>query len=139
MMRGRRRRRLLPSCAPTNAVSGTDCPGNRACGLALRCEGGDVSGAQPEASAAKAACGLGADGQADADADEIADQPDIAADAELAAELLLWIGHITGTPSPSRCGRVRYKPCRIMRMWVVSSIKFVFLKDLSLNLSSHWS
>jgi hypothetical protein len=42
-------------------------------------------------------------------------------------------------PPPSRCGRLRYKPCRIMRIWTVPSIKYVFLKDLSLNLSSDWS
>jgi hypothetical protein len=70
--------------------------------------------------------------------EEGGDQIWVAADdAELAAELLLPAGHGTGTPPPSRCGRLAYKPCRIMRMWAVPSIKFVFLKDLSLNSSNH--
>jgi len=65
----------------------------------------------------------------------------VAADeAELAAELLLSVSHVTRTPPPlpvrEGCG---YKPCRIMRMWILPSIKFVFLKDLSLNSSSHCS
>ncbi|HTF65297.1 MAG TPA: hypothetical protein VK638_21700 [Edaphobacter sp.] len=95
--------------------------------------GGSVSGAKSRAGVAETACGLGVDGQAGADADEVADQLGVAADeAELAAELLL-----PATPSPSRCGRLRYKPCRIMRMWTVPSIKFIFIKDLSLNSSSY--
>jgi hypothetical protein len=70
--------------------------------------------------------------------EEGGDQMWVAADdAELAAELLFPVGHVT--PPPSRCGRLRYKPCRIMRMWAVPSIKLVFLKDLSLNSSSDWS
>jgi hypothetical protein len=52
--------------------------------------------------------------------EEGGDQVRVAADdAELAAELLFPAGHVTRTPSPSRCGRLRYKPCRIMRMWAV--------------------
>jgi hypothetical protein len=58
-------------------------------------------------------------------------------DAQLATELLLRIGHVT--PPPFRCGRLAYKPWRVMRVWAVPSIKFVFLKELSLNSSSHWS
>jgi hypothetical protein len=69
--------------------------------------------------------------------EEGGDQVRVAADdAELAAKLLFPVGHVTRTPSPSRCGSERYKPCRIMRMWAVPSIKFVFLKGLSLNSSS---
>jgi hypothetical protein len=79
--------------------------------------------------------GLGVDGEVGAEADEGPDQLEIA--AELAMELLFRIGHVTGTPSPLRCGRLAYKPWRIMRMWAVPSIKFVFLKELSLNSSSH--
>jgi hypothetical protein len=40
-------------------------------------------------------------------------------------------------PSPLRSGRLAYKPWRIMRMWAVPIIKFVFLKELSLYSSSH--
>jgi hypothetical protein len=81
---------------------------------------------------------LRVDGEVGAEADEVRDQLEIAADeAKLAAEPLLRIGHVTGTPSPSRCGRLAYKPWRIMRAWAVPSIKFVFLKELSLNSSSH--
>jgi hypothetical protein len=84
--------------------------------------------------------GLGVDGEVGAEADEVRDQLEIAADeTELAAKLLPWVGHGAGTPSPLRCGRLAYKPWRIMRMWAVPSIKYVFLKELSLNLSSHWT
>jgi hypothetical protein len=76
--------------------------------------------------------------QAGAEQEEGGDQMWVAADdAELAAKLLFPVGHITPTPSPSRCGRLRYKPCRIMRVWAVPSIKVVFLKDLSVKSSSH--
>jgi hypothetical protein len=54
-------------------------------------------------------------------------------DAELPAELLFPVGHGAGTPPSCRCGRLRYKPWRIMRMWTLPGIKFVFLKELSLN------
>jgi hypothetical protein len=48
-----------------------------------------------------AGVGLGVDGEVGAEADEVRDQLEIAADeAKLAAELLLRIGHVTGTPSP---------------------------------------
>ena len=61
--------------------------------------------------------GLGVDGEVGAEADEVRDQLEIAADeAKLATELLLRKGHVTGTPTPSRCGRLAYKPRRIMRM-----------------------
>jgi hypothetical protein len=71
--------------------------------------------------------------------EEGGDQIRVAADeAELAAELLLRTGHVTGT-TPLRCGRLAYKPWRIMRVWAVPSVKLVFLKELSLNSSSHWS
>jgi hypothetical protein len=61
----------------------------------------NVSGAQSDAAVAETAGGLWVDGQAGADADEVADQLGVAADeAELAAELLLWIGHVTRGPSP---------------------------------------
>ena len=54
--------------------------------------------------------GLGVDGEVGAEADEVRDQLEIAADeAKLAAEILLRIGHVTGTPSPLRCGRLAYK------------------------------
>jgi hypothetical protein len=50
---------------------------------------------------AETACGLRIDGHAGADADEGADQLGVAADeAELAAELLLRMGHVTPPPSP---------------------------------------
>jgi hypothetical protein len=50
---------------------------------------------------AEAAGGLRVDGQAGAEADEVADQLGVAADeAELAAELLLSVGHVTRTPLP---------------------------------------
>ena len=64
------------------------------------------------------------------------DEWDVAADkAQLARKLPPG-----GYPlPPSRRGRVRYKPCQIMRIWAVPSIKFVFLKDLSLNSSNGWS
>jgi hypothetical protein len=40
--------------------------------------------------------------------EEGGDQVWVAADdAELAAELLLPVGHVTRTPPPSRCGRLR--------------------------------
>ena len=56
---------------------------------------------EPDAGAAAAPCCGGVDGQAGADADEVADQVGVAADeAELAAEHLLWIGHVTLGPSP---------------------------------------
>jgi len=71
--------------------------------------------------------------------EEGGDQIWVAADnAELAAELLFPVGHVT-YPLPLRCGRLAYKPWRIMRMWAVPSIKVVFLKDLPLKSSSHWS
>ena len=55
--------------------------------------------------------------QASAEQEECGDQMWVAADdAELAAKLLFPVGHVTPTPSPSRCGRLRYKPWRIMRM-----------------------
>ena len=78
--------------------------------------------------------------QAGLEEEEGGDQIRVAADdAELAAELLFQIGHVTRPPSPSRCGRLRYKPCRIMRMWAVPSIKVVFLKGLSVKSSRDWS
>ncbi len=62
---------------------------------------GEVSGADAGLAVAEAACGLGVDGQAGAEADEVADQVGVAADdAELAAELLFPVGHVTPTPSP---------------------------------------
>ena len=55
--------------------------------------------------------------QAGAEQEERGDQMWVAADdAELAAKLLFPVGHVSSTPSPSRCGRLRYKPWRIMRM-----------------------
>ena len=84
-------------------------------------------------------------GQADlelagAEQEERGDQMWVAADdAKLAAKLLFPVGHVTPTPPPSRCGSERYKPCRIIRMWAVPSIKVVFLKGLSVKSSSHWS
>jgi hypothetical protein len=82
----------------------------------------------------EAGVGLRVDREVGAEADEVRDQLEIAADeAELAAELLLRIGHGAGTPLPLRCGRLAYKPWRIMRMCAVPSIKLVFLKELSLN------
>jgi len=73
-------------------------------------------------------------------AEEVGDEIRVALDQlKTAAELLFPVGQVTRTPSPSRCGRLRYKPWRIMRMWAVPSIKLVFLKELSLNSSSHWS
>jgi hypothetical protein len=60
-----------------------------------------VSGAQSRAAALEAVCGLRVDGQAGAEADEVADQLGVAADeAELAAKLLFPVGHVTRTPSP---------------------------------------
>ena len=48
------------------------------------------------------------DGEVGAEADEVRDEFEIAADeAKLAAEFLLLVGHVTSTPSPSRCGRLR--------------------------------
>ena len=45
--------------------------------------------------------GLEVDGEVGAEADEVRDQLEIATDeAKLAAELLLRVGHVTGTPSP---------------------------------------
>ena len=45
--------------------------------------------------------GLGVDGEVGAEADEFRDRLEIAADeAKLAEELLLRVGHVTGTPSP---------------------------------------
>jgi hypothetical protein len=80
----------------------------------------------------------GSMGRVGAEADEVRDQLEIAADeAELATKLLPSAGHGAGTPLPLRCGRLAYKPWRIMRMWAVPSIKLVFLKELSLNSSSH--
>jgi hypothetical protein len=82
----------------------------------------------------EAGVGLGVDGEVGAETDEVRDQLEIAADeAELAAKLLPWVGHDAGTPSPLRCGRLAYKPWRIMTMCAVPSIKLVFLKELSLN------
>jgi hypothetical protein len=78
--------------------------------------------------------GLGVDGEVGAEADEVRDRLEIAADE---AELLLRIGTLPVPPSPLRCGRLAYKPWRIMRVWAVPSIKFFFLKELSLNSSSH--
>ena len=97
--------------------------------------GADAGPAETEAPG-----GFGVDGQAGAEADEVLDQVGVAADeAELAAKFLSSIGHVARTPSPSRCGRLAYKSCQIMRMWTLPNIKFVFLKDLSLNSSSDWS
>jgi hypothetical protein len=49
----------------------------------------------------EAGVGLGVDGEVGAEADEVRDQLEIAADeAELAAKLLPWVGHGTGTPLP---------------------------------------
>jgi hypothetical protein len=63
--------------------------------------GGEVSGADAGLAMAETACSLRIDGQAGAEADEVADQLGVAADeAELAAELLLSVGHATRTPSP---------------------------------------
>jgi hypothetical protein len=63
--------------------------------------GGEVSGADAGLAMAEAAGGLRVDGQAGSEADEVADQLGVAADeAELAAELLLSVGHVTCTPSP---------------------------------------
>jgi hypothetical protein len=76
--------------------------------------------------------------QAGFEEEEGGDQRGVALDdAELAAELLFPVGHVTLTPPPSRCGRLRYKPWRIMRMWAVPSIKLVFLKELLLKSSSY--
>jgi hypothetical protein len=62
---------------------------------------GEEADADAGLAAAETAGGLGVDGQAGADADEVADQLGVAADeAELAAELLLPVGHVTRTPSP---------------------------------------
>ena len=45
--------------------------------------------------------GLGVDGEVGAEADEVRDELEIAADeAKLAAEFLLPVGHVTSTPSP---------------------------------------
>jgi hypothetical protein len=67
--------------------------------------------------------------------EEEGDQIWVAADdAELAAEFLFPVGHVT-YPLPLRRGRLAYKPWRIMRMWAVPSIKVVFLKGLSLKSS----
>jgi hypothetical protein len=64
-------------------------------------ESGEVSAAQPRSYVAQVAGSLRVDGQAGADADEGADQLCVAADdAELAAELVLRIGHVTPSPSP---------------------------------------
>jgi hypothetical protein len=73
--------------------------------ISARCgapgERGDVSGAEPDTSASETAGGIGGDGQAGAEADEVADQVGVATDeAELATELLLSVGHVTRTPSP---------------------------------------
>jgi hypothetical protein len=82
--------------------------------------------------------GPGVDKEVGAEADEVRDQLEIQPDeAELAAKLLPSAGQGAGTPSPLRCGRLAYKPWRIMRVWAVPSIKFAFLKELSLNSSSH--
>jgi hypothetical protein len=60
-----------------------------------------VPGADAGLAEAEKPCGLRIDGQAGAEADEVADQLGVAADeAELAAELLLPVGHVTRTPSP---------------------------------------
>jgi hypothetical protein len=49
----------------------------------------------------EAGVGVGVDGEAGAEADEVLDQLAIAVDeAELAAELLLPAGHVTRAPSP---------------------------------------
>jgi hypothetical protein len=37
-----------------------------------------------------------------------------------------------GYPPPSRCRGTRYIPCRMNKLWAFPSIKFVFLKGLSL-------
>jgi hypothetical protein len=69
--------------------------------------------------------------------EESGDQMWVAADdAELATELLFRSGHVTRTPSPLRCGRLAYNMCRMMRISRLPGIKFVFLKELSLNSSS---
>jgi hypothetical protein len=55
--------------------------------------------------------------QAGLEQEEGGNQIRVAADdAELAAELFFPVGRGAGTPSPSRCGRLAYKPWRIMRM-----------------------
>jgi hypothetical protein len=60
-----------------------------------------VPGADAGLAEAETAGGFRVDGQAGAEADEVADQLGVAADeAELAAELLLPVGHVTRTPSP---------------------------------------
>jgi hypothetical protein len=51
--------------------------------------------------------GLGVDGEVGAEANEVRDQLEIAADeAELATKLLPSAGQGAGTPSPLRCGRL---------------------------------
>ncbi|HEX6772580.1 MAG TPA: hypothetical protein VF126_11185, partial [Acidobacteriaceae bacterium] len=70
-----------------------------------------------------------------AEAEKVSDELLIAhGETELATEFL------AGTPPPpSRCGRLRYKPCQIMRKCAVPSIKVVFLKELRVKSSRHWS
>jgi hypothetical protein len=69
--------------------------------------------------------------------EEGGDQIWVAADdAELPAEFLFPVGHVTH-PLPPPVRELAYKPWRIMRMWAVPSIKVVFLKGLSLKSSSY--
>jgi hypothetical protein len=53
----------------------------------------------------------------------------------LPGKLLLRRDHVTGTPLPLRCGRARYNISRIMRICGLPSIKYFFLKGLSVNMS----
>jgi hypothetical protein len=95
------------------------------------------SGAEPGSLVEESGVGGAVDGQAGVEADQAGDELGVATDeAELTAELLFPLSRCT--PSPLRCGRLAYKPWRIIRIWVLPSIKFVFLKDLSLNSSSDW-
>jgi hypothetical protein len=59
------------------------------------------SGAELRSLELEACVGLGVDGEVGAEADEVRDQLEIAADeTELAAKLLPWVGHGAGTPRP---------------------------------------
>jgi hypothetical protein len=59
------------------------------------------SGAELGSLVLEACAGLGVDGEVGAEADEVRDQLEIAADeAELAAKLLPWVGHGAGYPLP---------------------------------------
>jgi hypothetical protein len=55
--------------------------------------------------------------------------------AELSFKQVLRRGHITGTPSPLRCGRALYNISRIIKICGLPSIKYVFPKDLHVNMS----